>query len=60
MKAFKELLRDISGAEYALAAAVVFVLVMIAAGAGLHSTPVSRGSPCCGPGGFEVYRGPRA
>ena len=33
MKAFKDLFPDISGAEYAMAAAVVIALVVIAAGA---------------------------
>jgi hypothetical protein len=58
MKAFKVLFRDVSGAEYAMAAAVVIAFVVIAASAKLHSTP--RGSPCCGPHHFEDYRGPRA
>ncbi len=60
MKAFKDPFRHISGAEYAMAAAIVIAFVVIAAGADLRSTSNSRGSPCCGPGRFEDYRGPRA
>ena len=44
MKAFKDLFRDVSGAEYAMAAAIVIAFVVIAAGAGLRSTSNSRES----------------
>ncbi len=60
MEAFKGLLRDMSGAEYAVAAAVIVAIVMIAAAADLRSTSNSSGSPCCGVDHFELYRGPRA
>ena len=60
MKAFKDLFRDVSGAGYAMAAAIVIAFVVIAAGAGLRSTSNSRESPCCGPNRFQDYRGPRA
>ena len=60
MKAFKDLFRDVSRAEYAMAAAIVIAFVMIAAGAGLRSTSNSRESPCCGPDRFQHYRWPGA
>lgn len=60
MKAFKHLLRNLSGAECAMAAAVVLVLVTMAANAGLRSTSIPGGSPCCDRAGFGDYRGPRA
>ena len=60
MKAFKDLFRDISGAEYAMAAAVVIALVVMACSAHLRSTLNSRGSPCCSADRFESYRGPSA
>ena len=60
MKAFKDLFRDISGAEYAMAAAVAIALVVMAGNAHLRSTPNSRGAPCCSPDRFESYRGPSA
>jgi Flp pilus assembly pilin Flp len=60
MKAFKDLFRDLTGAEYAMTAAVVAACVMIAAGANLRSTSNSRGSPCCGPDKVQEYHGPRA
>ena len=55
MKALKEMLRDLSGAEYAIAAAVVIVLVTIAGSGGSRSTPFPRL-----PAGLENYHGPRA
>jgi hypothetical protein len=60
MKAFKDLFRDISGAEYAIGAAVVIAIAMIAVGADLRSTANDPRSRCCGLDRFEAYRGPRA
>jgi hypothetical protein len=60
MKAFKELLRDVSGAEYAIATAVVIAIVTIVVGADLRSTSDGPRSQCCGLDRFEAYRGPRA
>ena len=60
MKAFKDLFRDISGAEYAIGAAVAIVVAMIAVGADLRSTSNNPSLQCCGVDRFEAYRGPRA
>lgn len=60
MKAFKDLFRDISGAEYAISAAVAIVIAMIAVGADLRSTSNGPKSRCCDLNRFEAYRGLRA
>jgi hypothetical protein len=60
MKAFKDLFRDMSGAEYAIAAAAVVAIVIIVAGADRRSGSNVRGAQCCGLDRFEAYRGPRA
>jgi hypothetical protein len=60
MKAFKDLFRDISGAEYAIGAAVAIVIGMIVVGTDLRSTSNDPRSRCCDLDRFEAYRGLRA
>jgi hypothetical protein len=60
MKTFKDLFRDMSSAEYAIAAAAIIAIVMIVAGADRRSTSTDPGAQCCGIDRFEAYRGPRA
>ena len=60
MKAFKDLFRDMSGAEYAIVAAAVVAIAMIVVRADRRSTSNDPGARCCGLDRFEAYRGPRA
>jgi len=60
MKAFKDLFRDISGVECAMAVAVVFALAVIAASSGLRSPSMAGASQCCSVEGPQGYHGPRA
>lgn len=60
MKAFKHLFRDVSAAEYAMAAAVIIAFMVFAAGAHSRSTAKSRLPTCCGLDRLQDYHGPRA
>ncbi len=56
----RDLVRDMSGAEVAMAAAAVLAFLMIAAHGDLRSTPGAAKASHWDRGQTEVYRGPRA
>lgn len=57
MKAFKDLFLDVSGAEYALAAAIVIAFVMIAAGAVCARIPIPENRRVAAPTASNTIAG---